>query len=218
MKNSPLNTANAITLFRILLTPVFVGVMIEHRQLAMTGCGEDVLFYWRAAAVFVFALAAVSDGIDGFVARRFNQKTQLGAILDPLADKLLLNAAILILSFNMGLGRQFPFWFPIIVFSRDLIISLGTVVIRFLNIKMKIAPLISSKITTFLQMIAVIVMLFDRPVSTVNYLIYAAVLFTLISCVQYIFVGLKLVHEAEGECKRTDKTDKTDETYKTSNF
>ena len=197
MKNNPLNTANAITLFRILLTPVFVGVMIKHRQLSMSGYGDDILFYWRVAAVFAFVLAAVSDGIDGFIARRFNQKTQLGAILDPLADKLLLNASVLILSFNMGLGRQFPFWFPIVVFSRDAIISLGTLILRFLNIRIKIKPLFSSKITTFLQMAAVIVMLLNWQTKTVNYFIYAAVFFTVISCLQYIFVGLKLVHEAE---------------------
>jgi len=193
-----LNTANAITLFRILLTPVFVGVMLMHRQLSISGSNVNELPYWRWLAIIVFAVAAVSDGVDGFIARHFNQKTELGAILDPLADKLLLNAAILTLSFPMGLGRfQFPFWFPLAVFTRDLIISLGAIIIRFLNIKIKITPLISSKITTFFQMCSVIVMLLGLSVTIINSIVYAAALFTVISCVQYIFVGLKMVHEAE---------------------
>ncbi|RLD10253.1 MAG: hypothetical protein DRI44_06515 [Chlamydiae bacterium] len=197
MKNRALNTANAITLFRILLVPVFVGVMLMHRQLSLTGTSATSLQYWRWFAITVFAVAAISDGIDGFVARHFNQKTELGTIMDPLADKLLLNAAILVLSFKMGLVRQFPFWFPLIVFTRDLIISLGAVIIRFLNIKMKIVPLVTSKITTFLQMLAVIVLLLDFSTKTFYFVVYSAALLTIISCVQYVFVGLKLVHEAE---------------------
>ena len=198
MKNRIINTANTITLFRILLTPVFVGVMLMHRQLSLTGSDVNALQYWRWLAIAVFALAAISDGIDGFIARHFNQKTELGELLDPLADKILLNAAILTLSFPLGLGIfQFPFWFPLIVFTRDLIILSGTLIHRFLNIKIKTTPSLIGKITTFFQMCSVIVMLLGLSVGIVNSIVYAATLLTIFTCVQYVLIGLKMIHEAE---------------------
>ena len=198
MKNRIVNTANTITLFRILLTPVFVGVMLMHRQLSLTGSDVNALQYWRWLAIAVFALAAISDGIDGFIARHFNQKTELGELLDPLADKILLNAAILTLSFPLGLGIfQFPFWFPLIVFTRDLIILSGTLIHRFLNIKIKTTPSLIGKITTFFQMCSVIVMLLGLSVGIVNSIVYAATLLTIFTCVQYVLIGLKMIHEAE---------------------
>ena len=198
MKNRIINTANTVTLFRILLTPVFVGVMLMHRQLSMTGSDVNALQYWRWLAISVFALAAISDGIDGFIARHFNQRTELGELLDPLADKVLLNAAILTLSFSMGLGIfQFPFWFPLIVFTRDLIILTGTLIIRFLNIKIKTTPSLIGKITTFFQMCSVIVLLLGLPVGIINSIVYTATLLTIITCVQYVLIGLKMIHEAE---------------------
>ncbi len=198
MKNRIINTANTVTLFRILLTPVFVGVMLMHRQLSLTGSDVNALQYWRWLAIAVFALAAISDGVDGFIARHFNQKTELGSLLDPLADKLLLNAAILTLSFPMGLGIfQFPFWFPLVVFTRDLIILTGTLIIKFLNIKIKTTPSLIGKITTFFQMCSVIVLLLGLSVGIINSIVYAATLLTLITCVQYVLIGLKMIHEAE---------------------
>ncbi len=198
MKNRIINTANTVTLFRILLTPVFVGVMLMHRQLSMTGSDVNALQYWRWLAISVFALAAISDGIDGFIARHFNQRTELGELLDPLADKILLNAAILTLSFSMGLGIfQFPFWFPLIVFTRDLIILTVTLIIRFLNINIKTTPSLIGKITTFFQMCSVIVLLLGLPVGIINSIVYTATLLTIITCIQYVFVGLKMIHEAE---------------------
>ena len=198
MKNRIINTANTVTLFRILLTPVFVGVMLMHRQLSMTGSDVNALQYWRWLAISVFALAAISDGIDGFIARHFNQRTELGELLDPLADKVLLNAAILTLSFSMGLGIfQFPFWFPLIVFTRDLIILTGTLIIRFLNIKIKTTPSLIGKITTFFQMCSVIVLLLGLSVGIINSIVYAATLLTIFTCVQYLLIGLKMIHEAE---------------------
>jgi len=198
VKNRIINTANTVTLFRILLTPVFVGVMLMHRQLSMTGSDVNALQYWRWLAISVFALAAISDGIDGFIARHFNQRTELGELLDPLADKVLLNAAILTLSFSMGLGIfQFPFWFPLIVFTRDLIILTGTLIIRFLNIKIKTTPSLIGKITTFFQMCSVIVLLLGLPVGIINSIVYTATLLTIITCVQYVLIGLKMIHEAE---------------------
>src|SRR4029453_19258699 len=82
--------ANKITIARILLIPVFVVLLLYHQ---ITGAEWH---RWLALAVFV--IAALSDGIDGWIARHFNQRSQLGALLDPLADKLLLVAALILLS------------------------------------------------------------------------------------------------------------------------
>ena len=77
-----MTTANKITVLRILLVPFFIYLLLEYREV-----GEE----WRRwAALGCFAVAAVLDGVDGFIARRFHQKSELGAVLDPLADKLLL--------------------------------------------------------------------------------------------------------------------------------
>jgi phosphatidylglycerophosphate synthase len=77
-----MTTANKVTIVRILLVPFFIGQVLYY----VDGRGEE----HRVLAILAFGLAALSDGVDGYIARRFRQKSQLGAILDPLADKLLL--------------------------------------------------------------------------------------------------------------------------------
>ena len=87
-----MTTANKITIARILLVPVFVVELLNY-----TGSGREI-HRWIALAVFL--IAAIGDGVDGFVARRFNQKTEMGALLDPLADKLLLVLGLVILTLD----------------------------------------------------------------------------------------------------------------------
>src|SRR5213079_3633093 len=87
-----MTTANKITILRILLIPFFV---VEVLYYVMNGHELH-----RLLAILSFALAAIFDGVDGYVARRYNQRSELGAILDPLADKLLLVSGIILLSFD----------------------------------------------------------------------------------------------------------------------
>ena len=98
-----MTTANKITILRILLIPFFVVELIYYLQ-----TGNEI---HRLLALLSFAITAILDGVDGYIARRYNQKSELGAILDPLADKLLLVSAIVTLSFNRSphLG-QIPLW------------------------------------------------------------------------------------------------------------
>jgi cardiolipin synthase len=108
-----MTTANKITILRILLIPFFVVELIYYVR---TGNESH-----RLAALLSFAIAAILDGVDGYIARRYNQISELGKILDPLADKLLLVSGIVALSFNHGnfLG-QIPLWLIGTIIGRDL--------------------------------------------------------------------------------------------------
>ena len=112
-----MTTANKITIARIMMIPVFVMMAIYYGRSVQRG---EPLEWQRWTAIAIFIVAAASDGIDGYIARRFNQKSQLGMVLDPLADKGLLLSGIITLSISnwSDLGPrygQFPTWFPVLV-------------------------------------------------------------------------------------------------------
>src|SRR6188472_2005902 len=92
-----MTTANKITIVRILLIPAFVTMAIYYGQSVAAG---DPLEWQRFAAIIIFLVAAVSDGLDGYVARHYNQRSALGVVLDPIADKGLLLAGIITLSIS----------------------------------------------------------------------------------------------------------------------
>src|SRR5438067_10364298 len=127
-----MTTANKITIVRILLIPVFVTLALYYGESVQR---HDPLEWQRFAAIVVFLLAAVSDGLDGYVARRYNQRSSLGVILDPIADKGLLLSGIITLSIsnwseidpNYG---KFPAWFPVLVITRDIVILVGAAVLQ----------------------------------------------------------------------------------------
>jgi cardiolipin synthase (CMP-forming) len=144
-----MTTANKITILRILLIPFFVIEMIYYVR---TG-NEN----FRFAGLLSFAVAAILDGVDGYIARRYNQRSELGTILDPLADKLLLVSAIVVLSFNNAprLG-QIPLWLTGTIIGRDLLLGLGAVIIRLVVGKITVRPRITGKTATVFQMIVVL--------------------------------------------------------------
>src|SRR5882757_7662562 len=110
-----MTTANKITILRILLIPAFIVEVLYYFK---TGDEGD-----RIAGFVCFAVAAILDGVDGYIARRYNQKSELGAILDPLADKLLLVSGIVLLS--LPAGRPYlvtiPLWLTATIISRDVV-------------------------------------------------------------------------------------------------
>lgn len=194
--------ANSITLCRILLVPFFVWAILYHNEShaeGYTGPG----WYW--AAVIIFAVAAISDGIDGWVARHFGQKSQLGRILDPIADKLLLVTAIVLLGWVGvdGIGKL-PTWFPILVVSRDLILVAGTVLVgTLLHNYHFVRPHWTGKVCTFLQIAVVAfgLLLPTHPLAKV-FLVLAG-LMTVVSMVVYLTRGWKLLHASSyGEAGR----------------
>jgi CDP-diacylglycerol--glycerol-3-phosphate 3-phosphatidyltransferase len=184
---------------RFLCTPVFVGIMLMHRTVFKTSGDAVKLNTLQWAALGVFFVAAVSDALDGYVAKKLNQETKLGAFLDPIADKVLLTAAILTLSLPVGLGDlRFPFWFPIIIITRDIVILLGTIIIFMLLGKVNVKPSLTGKATTFFQMSCVVGTLLNLPLQFIKYfLIPATVILTCTSCMQYVIRGLHSVNDEE---------------------
>src|SRR5205809_5915086 len=117
------------------MIPVFVALAIYYGESVQRGAPLE---WQRFAAILVFLLAAVSDGLDGYIARRYNQRSKLGVILDPIADKGLLLSGIITLSISNWSDvdpkyGQFPTWFPVLVISRDVILLVGSAVLYLLN-------------------------------------------------------------------------------------
>jgi cardiolipin synthase len=183
-----MTTANKITILRILLIPFFVVELIYYVR-----SGNEA---HRLAALLCFAVAAILDGVDGYIARHYNQISELGKILDPLADKLLLVSGIVALSFNHGnfLG-QIPLWLTGTIIGRDLLILLGVAVIRCTVGKIVVRPRFSGKIATVLQMTVVIWILlkwdFGHGVLWLKYLTLGAAICTGVSGLLYVFDGVK---------------------------
>ncbi len=181
-----MNLANKISIARILLIPFFVAAIIYYTP------GNDFL---RFAALAIFILAVLSDALDGYIARSRGQKTILGSYLDPLADKLLLITAFICLSIasNFPKGHSLPAWFVLIIISRDAIIVLGSAVIYVTKGKLEIIPSNLGKITTFFQMLTVIVTLLHFNFAYIIW--YLAAFFTVLSGVGYLRRGSRILSE-----------------------
>jgi CDP-diacylglycerol--glycerol-3-phosphate 3-phosphatidyltransferase len=183
-----MTTANKVTILRILLIPFFVVELIYYLQ-----TGNEI---HRLLALLSFAVTAILDGVDGYIARRYNQKSELGAILDPLADKLLLVSAIVTLSFNRSphLG-QIPLWFTGTVLGRDMLLLIGIAVIRLTVGQVAVRPRLAGKIATVLQMGTVIWVLLgwdhDWNVYWFRTWSLGGALFTGVSGLLYVFDGIR---------------------------
>jgi CDP-diacylglycerol--glycerol-3-phosphate 3-phosphatidyltransferase/cardiolipin synthase len=184
--------ASKITIARICLVPVYVALAFYYGHTVKSGQPDESLRWW---ALGVFVLAASSDGIDGWVARRFNQCSKFGAYIDPIADKALLLAGVITLSLvDWGApGWRLPLWFAAIVVLRDCII-LGGIKILYVNHReVKIVPHWTGKITTVAQMFAIgWVMLRVTEISPV-YPCAVAAFFTIWSSIAYIRQGQRIL-------------------------
>jgi cardiolipin synthase len=162
----------------------------------------DPLEWQRYAAIIIFILAAVSDGLDGYVARRYNQRSTLGVYLDPIADKGLLLSGIITLSISNWSQSDpeygsFPVWFPVLVISRDAVILVGTMILYLLNGKVHVKPNWTGKVATVLQMIAIGWVMLQLRFVPLLYVVVVAGVFTLISGIVYVTVGVRQL-QAEG--------------------
>ena len=184
--SSALNLANILTITRLLIVPFFV-ICVYY--------GE---YTW---ALGLFIGAALTDGLDGFVARLFNQKTQLGTILDPMADKLLLVTAFVVLS-SQGLTKAapIPFWVTVAAISRDVFIVLGALAINVSTGFSGFKPSQLGKINTFVQLTTIVVYLaanafaLDMRLLTLSY--YATFACAILSGIHYIFHANRLMNES----------------------
>jgi len=172
---------NIITALRILIVPLFI-ILLINRQLGM--------------ALAVFIIAAVSDGLDGLLARLLNQRTLLGAYLDPIADKLLLMAAFISLAF-MDLT---PAWLAVLVISRDVLILIGIAIFTLIHMPMTMRPSLISKLTTLCQLLTIAVILLDLQQTAATRIAHATLLWstallTIASGLHYTYCGLNLLQQ-----------------------
>ncbi len=171
-----LNIPNFITLIRLFLVPVVIISLLENH------------FRW---ALIFFLIAGLSDALDGFLARALKQKTLLGAILDPIADKLLLDS-IYLLGANRGI---FPDWLAVIVISRDIFILLGFIILNLFKQHLEVKPSLPSKMTTAFQIITAVVTLYGLPGEILEVFFLITTGFTIFSGLHYLYLGINALAE-----------------------
>jgi len=146
-----LNWATRITIFRILLIIPFVSFMLKINDPALGDTTRNVMRY---VSILLFLIMAVSDGVDGYMARRKNQITKLGAFLDPIADKLLITCACLLLASQRAHVENFllPPTVVVLIIGKDLFLLIGFVIVYLITSKIHIAPVFVGKLATTLQL------------------------------------------------------------------
>jgi cardiolipin synthase (CMP-forming) len=174
-----MNVPNVITIARILAVPVLIWLIVSS---------EYLVAFW------LFVLAGISDGVDGYIAKRFDQRTQLGAYLDPLADKLMLVSIYV----SLGLLRVLPPWLVILVVTRDVMIVGGVVLATLLEQPVKVQPLLLSKLNTGTQIVVAGLVLavlgFGLPAQSI--ILFGSILvaaLTVASGAQYVLTWIRLM-------------------------
>ena len=188
-----MTTATKITVGRLLLIPVFVAFAIHYAETVRLGTPNE---WCRWAAVAVFIIASLGDALDGYIARRFNQQSRLGRILDPAADKGLLFAAIITLTVSSW-PDALPLWFTALVISRDVGTLIGALLLQYALGKVRVTPHWTGKVATCFQMIALAWVMLSLPGEMMRMtIIYIAGLFTFISALVYTIDGIMQAQES----------------------
>src|SRR6202045_3532020 len=192
--------ANKITVGRILMIPAFVTMAIYYGESIQR---HERLEWQRFAAIIIFLIAAVSDGLDGYIARHYKQRSWLGAILDPIPDKGFLLSGIITLSITNWSESdpdygKFPIWFPVLVITRDAVILVGAGILHFfIGNKMKVKPSWTGKVATVCQMCAIAWVMLQLHFLPLLFVVIVAGIFTLVSGVIYVMYGVRQL-QAEG--------------------
>lgn len=179
-----MSLANKISLCRILLVPCIVATLVYYHP------ARDGLRY---VSLSLFVVGILSDAVDGFIARSKNQQSQLGTLLDPIADKLLILSVFISLSTIRGLPdwMRIPAWFNLIVISRDVLLVVGTMLIFGFSGKLAVKPTPLGKVTIVAQMLVVPVVLLQLPIKTTCLLLTAGL--TVLSGIGYFRLGARLL-------------------------
>jgi len=194
---SILTIPNLLTFMRMALIPAFASM----------------LFYghYKMGLAF-FVIAGITDGIDGFFARRFKQETELGTIIDPIADKLLMTTAFVILSLPNVLPQvrhlPVPFWVTVTVIGRDILILMVATAITVFTGFRGFKPSLLGKLSTLVQVLAVTLILISAVAGLSFYLptTYTIVtLFAFLSGVHYVFQVARLMNEAQRPSEASDR-------------
>jgi len=177
-----MNIPNVLTLIRIILTPLFVILMIQENYLL---------------ALLAFTSAGLTDALDGLLARWLKQRTRIGAVLDPIADKALLSTAYVV----TAITAMVPAWLSVLVISRDLIIMLGVLILFLFKGGVEIRPTALGKFTTLVQLGTILLVLVDSQMDRVGLFVpfafYACAAVTVASGMQYMVKGIQLLNTSE---------------------
>ena len=189
------NVPNLITLTRIALVPVFVLMLFQKQAFG---------------ALLIIFLAGLSDILDGFAARRWHQRTKVGTLIDPLADKILLSTAFILLAVrSLGFAYVIPLWLMAAVIARDFIILAGGVVIFLIRGRREFPPTVFGKASTVLQVATVFWVIFSNYVrvsalaqtsflaaitspSVLGAFYIATLVLTVVSGAHYIYKGVRM--------------------------
>lgn len=178
--------ANKLTLIRIFLVPIFI-ISLGYNQ--------------PLIALIVFTVAGLTDALDGYIARKRNEITMFGKIVDPIADKTLLLSAFIFI-YNSNLAIKFPFWLVVLVISRDIYILFGSFLIYLIKGHIRVHPSVFGKATTFLQISTVIyVLAVNIEINLYNTVLYESlitltVLMMILSVARYSYDGLYQLNSA----------------------
>ena len=180
-----LRLANQLTIARMVMTPLLITLLLSNHH------------GW---ALFVFILAGLTDALDGLIARRYKQSSSLGAILDPMADKLLMTACFVVLSLpdhprsvpEFQVTNHLPLYLTIVTISRDLFIVMIALVIHLTSGLTRFAPTLLGKLTTMIQVVTIgTVLLFNdwgqEAAVTIGALAWLTLAMTLASGLHYIY-------------------------------
>ena len=185
---------NLLTLARIALVPWLIVLLQEQQFLA---------------SLIVFVVAGITDGLDGYIAKKYNAQTQLGAILDPLADKALLVSSYVMLS----MMELIPFWLVVAVVFRDVVIVCGSLIFILFFGAVEAQPLKISKLNTFLQIVFIVTVLgMLAGASELSVLIhplsYAVLITSVASGCAYVYIGsVKATQTAQAQSSETQTDD-----------
>ena len=178
-----LTPANQLTLLRMLLIPAFVIL---------------VIYGYLGSALAVFVLAGATDALDGLIARRSGQHTNIGAWLDPMADKLLLVSTFVVLTIpGLGLANRLPIWLTVLIISRDVVIVLTVAVVNLAVGPRTFRPSIFGKTATATYIATAIVAMFFNfrgyHSALVDVFVYASLAITLVSGLHYIWHAASII-------------------------
>ncbi len=176
--------ANYITITRLASMPIFLACVVAY---------TPEREFMRHAAFLLYAAAAVSDTLDGVIARRWGLESRLGKRLDPLADKLLINLGFIFVASNGHFNPGVPLWAPPLFLARDVYIVLGAYLINERYGPFRVKPHLSGKTTTVLQMAVMISVLLSNPLTP--YLLAGALAATAWSSIDYFYAGRRQAQE-----------------------
>jgi len=177
---------NYITIFRLCMLPVFLACLVLYTPDAPR---------WKWVALGIFMAAGVSDAVDGYIARKFNQRSRLGAALDPAADKLLINLSLVFLAYNRAFETPVPYWFPVLSVGRDLVIIGGFYYLTTHYGPMRVLPRVLGKMHTALVILVILAVLIELPFA--RELIIASAVLTVLSLFDYLRNGYERIEQQE---------------------